>query len=155
MSWHGPNRYFAYGSNMNTARVRERGLVVVAVMAARLPSYELLFDKVARDHAHIGHANIAPAHGSTVEGVLYELASEVEILKMDRFESTPVNYSREVVAVQTAEGPLAAWTYIANRAVRHSGRRPSRAYVAHLLEGAPYLSPDYLARLRALEVHDA
>jgi hypothetical protein len=143
--------YFAYGSNMNPARVRERGLAVSAVAGAWLPRYRLAFDKASSAHAGVGHANVLLDHDAFVEGVLYWLAGPEEILKMDRFESTPVNYSRDVVTVQTARGAVQTWTYFANPAVRRKGLRPPRSYLNHLLAGRPYLSPAYY---RWLAAHD-
>jgi len=146
--------YFAYGSNMNPARVAERGLSVLRVEAARLYDYALGFGKQSKDHFGIGHAHIDRAPGDVVEGVLYWLAGVDEIRKMDRFEHTPINYSREAVTVDTASGRVAAWTYFANPAVRADGLRPARAYLAHLLAGRAYLSPQYHAQLAAWPVAD-
>jgi len=142
-------RYFAYGSNMNPERVRERGLAVVSAEAATLHGHRLNFDKHAAAHDGCGHASVAVAPGEVVEGVLYFLGGPEEIIKMDRFESAPVNYSREVAYVETASGVLAAWTYFANPAVLRTGLRPPRSYLAHLLAGRPFLSPAYHARLAA------
>ncbi|MFU8817687.1 MAG: gamma-glutamylcyclotransferase family protein [Pseudomonadales bacterium] len=142
--------YFAYGSNMNALRVRERGLAVAHIESASLPGFRLLFDKHSAPHEGAGHANIAYAPGSVVEGVLYWLADVDEIVKMDRFERAPVNYGRDVVQVQTGTGAVACWTYFANPAVRRAGLRPPRSYLNHLLLGKPYLSAGYFAALQAL-----
>jgi gamma-glutamylcyclotransferase (GGCT)/AIG2-like uncharacterized protein YtfP len=147
-------RYFAYGSNMNVARVQERRLPFITARPATLRGYQLLFDKVAKDHMGCGHANIAPHNGFQVEGVLYELVHADDILIMDRFEQTPRNYSREVITVFAEEGPINAWTYIANPAVRAPGRWPERAYLDHLLAGAPFLSTAYVSALRSIQVVD-
>lgn len=146
--------YFAFGSNMNPARVRERGLRFDRILAGRMPGYRLSFDKSANEHPDSGHANIAWAPGEVVEGVLYRLVDTGQILLMDPFEQTPINYSREVVQVSTDEGMEVAWTYIANPARRRPHGRPERAYLAHLLEGRRWLSVDYHARLLAWPVVD-
>lgn len=145
-----PPRYFAYGSNMNPERVRERGLNVRASESATLPGFALRFDKVSRQHPSESHANIVRQPGETVEGVLYELADHDDILRMDRFENTPINYSREAVLARTRDGIRPAWTYFANPAVRSDGLIPSDDYLAHLLAGRDYLSPGYLAQIRRL-----
>lgn len=156
-------RYFAYGSNMNPQRVRERGLAVVRAEAARLPGFRLAFDKASAAgvsgavQAVAGHACFHYSPGDCVEGVLYWLAGPDEIGRMDRFESTPVNYSREVVQLARASGSVTAWTYVANPAVLRAGLRPPRAYLQHLLAGREYLSADYYATLAAwpcAEDHD-
>ena len=145
--------YFAYGSNMNPARVRERGLRVRAIRGGRVAGFDLAFDKRSADHA-CGHANLVHRAGAVAEGVLYELHGVDEILRMDPFERAPVNYSREVVTVETATGTVAAWTYFANVAVRRDGMRPDRAYLDHLLRGRPWLSEGWYARLAAWPTAD-
>lgn len=147
--------YFAFGSNMNPARVQQRGLRYVRIQAGRMPGFRLLFDKSANEHPDSGHANIGWAPGEVVEGLLYQLVDEQQILLMDPYEQTPVNYSREVVQVMTDEGSQIAWTYIANPARRRAHGRPERAYLAHLLKGRPWLSPAYYARLLSWPVVDA
>lgn len=158
-------RYFAYGSNMNPARVRERGIDFHHVCGARLTGFALAFDKTSRHHRGVGHANLVYSPDSRVEGVLYWLEAASEIEKMDRFESTPVNYSREVIQVEIDIGalprdgePLAkpagpsiaihTWTYFANPAVRQPNLVPPRSYLNHLLAGEPYLSSDYFEMLK-------
>lgn len=140
-------RYFAYGSNMNPARVTARGLRFTRCVSGRVGNVRLVFDKASRDHPACAHANLEFARDSTAEGVLYELVDADEILKMDPFERAPINYSREAVTVWTAEGDVVAWTYFANPGVRRAGLRPERAYLEHLLAGRPYLSAAYFDRL--------
>ena len=139
--------YFAYGSNMNPARVQERGLVVLDLCGARLLGKRLVFDKISRLHPNAAHANIVHAPGSVVEGVLYRLAGTGEILKMDPFERAPWNYGRDVVQVVAGGEAVWAWTYFANEAVRRSGLRPPAAYLAHMLAGKAHLSSGYYRRL--------
>ena len=159
-------RYFAYGSNMNPDRVRERGIRFDHAAGARLKDFALVFDKTSRVHAGLGHANVRRAPGQVVEGVLYWLETPEEIGKMDRFESTPVNYSREVIHVRVQHehlpGPAGAqmpevvgeealittWTYFANPAVRRNGLLPPRSYLNHLLAGRPFLSSRYYRMLQ-------
>lgn len=157
-------RYFAYGSNMNPERVRQRGLDIVHLAGARLEGFALAFDKTSSAHPGLGHANLVLAPGRVVEGVLYWLRTPAEIGKMDRFESAPVNYSREVIGVRVSPddglpgGPeptsgdqalITTWTYFANPAVRQAGLRPPRSYLNHLLAGRPFLSAGYYAMLAA------
>ena len=143
--------YFAYGSNMNPARVHQRGLAVSAIRPARLNDRRLVFDKVSRNHPRAAHANIVYAPGEAVEGVLYRLQSADEILKMDPFERAPVNYGRDAVQVESEGRRVPAWTYFANRAVRREGLLPPRAYLDHLLAGRDYLTPGYYQWLLGLD----
>ena len=140
--------YFAYGSNMNPARVEERGLLTVQACAAYVRGLRLAFDKVSGAHPDCAHANVVHDRQSVVQGVLYELGTDAEIFKMDVFERAPINYGRDVVQAETRDGTIHAWTYFANRHARREGLLPPASYMAHLLEGAPYLPDDYLQWLR-------
>jgi gamma-glutamylcyclotransferase (GGCT)/AIG2-like uncharacterized protein YtfP len=146
--------YFAYGSNMNAERAAARGLLTTAAAGATLQRVRLAFNKCSLDHAGMGHANICFDPDAAVEGVLYRLARPDAIRHMDIFEGTPVNYSRELVRVESAGMAVWAWTYVANPAVVMDGLRPAREYLAHLLAGRPYLSTGYFARLAAWPCHD-
>ncbi|MCZ0941664.1 MAG: gamma-glutamylcyclotransferase [Gammaproteobacteria bacterium] len=148
------DHYFAYGSNMNPVRVRERGLRFTAVRGAWLKDRRLVFDKVSRLHPNAAHANVVYAPGERVEGVLYRLAGAVEILKMDPFERAPWNYGRDAVQVQAQDDVLWAWTYFANRAVRSDGLNPPAEYLAHMLAGRDHLSADYFDWLARTPVAD-
>jgi cation transport regulator ChaC len=140
--------YFAYGSNMNPDRARSRGLVFDHAEAARLPGFGIAFLKRARDRDGVGRANLVFDPEGVVEGVLFHLTTPTAIEALDRHEGAPVHYSRDVLVVESATGRVPAWTYFANPAVLLPELRPDRAYLEHLLAGAPYLSAPYLARLR-------
>ena len=143
--------YFAYGSNMNPARMRERGVDFTHAEGAALTGHALAFDKRAGHREDAGHASIRWERGASVHGVLYRLAEPGLIARLDVFERTPVNYSREAYLLQPALGgaPVPAWVYVANPAARHAGLLPEASYLAHLLAGAHLLPEDYAAALRA------
>lgn len=147
--------YYAYGSNMNPARVTQRGLEFVETRAGRIAGLGLRFNKQAKDHPECGHANLVYAPGEVAEGVLYRLTDEAMIERMDPFERAPINYSRECWPVTTHQGEVIAWTYFANPAVLRDGLRPSREYLGHLLAGEPWLSRPYFERLTAQPVSDS
>lgn len=149
MSW-----YFAYGSNMNPARMQSRGLTVTETLPGRLPGYGLCFNKRAMDRAPgRAYANIRHQPGGVVEGVLYRLLGDNEIAKLDPFEGTPFYYSRERLPIVTAQGVQAAWVYIANPAFRQEGLLPGADYLAHLLAGREWLSEAYWMALAAWPTH--
>ncbi len=140
---------------MNPERVEARGLESVGIQGATLAGFELVFDKVSQKHPGVSHANVVYAPGRRVEGVIYALRSDAEILKMDPFETAPWNYGREVVRVAAADGRnYPAWTYFANRAVRKPGLKPPPSYLHQLLAGRAYLSPAYYQWLQAIECAD-
>lgn len=142
-----PRHYFAYGSNMNPERVRERGIAFDEVVAGILPDMRLTFDKRSRHQEGAGHANIRFARGEFVAGVLYRLVPPEEILRMDPFEVAPRHYGRDAVWVQTEAGDVAAWTYFANAAVIDPTLKPPRWYLEHLLAGKDFLPADYVRGL--------
>ncbi len=146
------SHYFAYGSNMNPLRVAERGLKILNPIGAVLSGYRLVFNKKSKGSATTGHANIEYDPESEVEGVLYELNSNEEILKMDPFENAPVNYGRDMISLQTSGGAQWAWTYFANPALKEEGLLPEREYLEHLLKGKPYISNGYYKYLENHEV---
>ena len=71
---------------MNPERVADRGLFTRGETGATLRGFRILFNKRSTGIPGVGHANIEYDKKSVVEGVLYELASPEEILKMDPFE---------------------------------------------------------------------
>ena len=84
------NWYFAYGSNMNPARMQARGLSVVEALPGRLPGYGLCFNKRAMDRAPgRAYANIRHQRDAVVEGVLYRLQDADEIAKLDQNRLVP------------------------------------------------------------------
>ncbi|MEQ3637159.1 gamma-glutamylcyclotransferase family protein [Alcanivorax sp.] len=143
--------YFAYGSNMNPARMAARGMRYRQSLRAQLPGWQLAFNKRAHGKAGIAYANIICAQEKPeglVQGVLYQLWDHREIERMDPFEGHPVRYRRERLGVQTDEGELYTWVYIANAQWQADDLRPERWYLNHLLSGRPWLSADYYRRLQ-------
>ena len=156
-----PLHYFAYGSNMNPERVAERKLPTVgAPQAAILLNYGLRFNKVSRYRVGAASANVVPSFGSSVSGVVYQLADLQAIRSMDPFENSPEDYAREAVFVHLpSEGSnteptvITAWTYIAKPHAIDDSLRPTRAYVEHLL-ASPFMTPSERARLLEIEYYD-
>ncbi|MEM7220528.1 MAG: gamma-glutamylcyclotransferase family protein [Pseudomonadota bacterium] len=156
--------YFAYGSNMNPARVRERKLPFDLVCPGRLTGFELSFNKRSGVVPGAGHANILRRAGAVVEGVLYRLPSAASIERMDPFERYPINYTRRLVAIDRPAPSMGrealralAWTYFATPAASADAEEttllPETEYLAHLTAGAAFLTPAYVARLRSQPVH--
>ncbi|MHB0774489.1 gamma-glutamylcyclotransferase family protein [Halomonas sp. WWR20] len=142
--------YFAYGSNMNPERVAARIGATYRAMKGTLEGYRLSFNKASRVPG-IAHANIMPQAGSRVEGVLYELMEDAQIRRMDPFEGHPRDYARELLPVQSVEGDIPAWVYIALPALTLPALKPAQEYLTHLLAGQPFLSSEYHARLMRVE----
>ncbi len=140
--------YFAYASNMSRTQVEQRAGAPGEEKVARLDNYELNFDKVTRGGT--GSANIVPAEGQTVWGVLYRM-SETQLRTLDRFEGVPEHYRRSEVNVTDAEGKkVGAQVYLA-RKVR-KGLKPDRHYLARIVQGAEAhgLPAEYIAQLKKI-----
>ena len=125
--WH-----FAYGSNMNRAQMLSRAGTILEEHNASLPNYEVRFNKKVRGGT--AGANIQPAPGKTVHGVLYKI-EEGAFRSLDRYEGVPDHYRRIEVQV-TPEGgqPVPAQIYIAQKVEK--GLRPSTQYLQAMLDGA-------------------
>jgi len=125
--WH-----FAYGSNMNRAQMLARTGKILEEHNASLPNYEVRFNKKVRGGT--AGANIQPASGKTVHGVLYKV-EEGSMRSLDRYEGVPDHYRRIEVQV-TPEGgqPVPAQIYIAQKVEK--GLRPSSQYLQAMLDGA-------------------
>lgn len=140
--------YFAYGSNMNPARMAARGMQYRASRPAFLAGWTLAFNKRAHGRDGVAFANIVPGEAG-VEGVLYELRDAGEIARMDPFEGHPDRYRRECLPVTSLGERIETWVYIANDHWQSDAVRPERWYLNHLLSGRPWLSEAYYRRLLA------
>ena len=138
--------YFAFGSNMNVERVKERKVNFIQRIPASIKDYKLVFDKKASGKPGNTFANIQPQDNSVVEGALY-LIDQESLKKLDVVEGVPVHYLRKEIEVNTNTGEkVKAWVYVANGDLLASGK-PSRDYLGHLLAGSDLLSNDYYEQL--------
>jgi len=138
--------YFAYASNMSRAQMRSRAGDLLDDRLGRLENYELVFNKKVRGGT--ATANIRPAAGRAVLGVLYRI-NESAYRNLDRFEGAPVHYRRIQVNVLDAEGrPVAAEAYIATKVEK--GLRPAPHYLKTILDGATEhnLPGDYIEKIQ-------
>ena len=147
-------RYFAYGSNMSSARLRQRTPSAHAIGSASLPGHALRWHKLGRDGT--GKCDIvrcAEGADEIVWGVLYEIAmAEKELL--DRIEGLGIGYSETQVRVTTASGSEWALTYEAKPDRIDPALKPRPDYKAHVLAGAVEhgLPAHYVAALRQVAV---
>jgi len=139
--------YFAYGSNMNRAQMASRAGQILEEQPARLENYELVFNKKARGGS--ATANIHPAPGQTVHGVLYKIP-EAAYRNLDRYEGVPEHYRRiEVLVTNGAGEKIAAQAYIATKVEK--GLRPAAHYLRAILDGAREhgLPAEYIDQIKA------
>lgn len=146
-------KYFAYGSNMNPQRMKDRRIRFTSRIPASLPGYSLRFNKVASRNSQEGFANIVPAVNDVVEGVLYDIY-DADLQKLDEYEGYPEHYDRQKLTVLTAAGEEEAIAYIACPDKIREGLKPTRKYLAHLLAAKDMLSEDYYLRLLCCDTLD-
>ena len=140
--------YFAYGSNLNPYRMKERKVIFTKRELAILPEYEFLLNKLKSDGT--AAANIRPCEGKTVYGALYTCAPCV-FEKLDVFEGVSTgHYSREKVKVKVRDDVTKCdvtrevVTYIATGAsCDDSLRVVTRDYLEHVLCGRDLFPREY------------
>lgn len=143
-------RYFAYGSNLLAARLKERAPSARVVAPAVLDGYALRWHKAGADGS--GKCDVVPVEGvgERVFGVVYEIALSEKPL-LDAAEALGVGYAEREVVVQTGGRPLNAWLYYALKIDPMAV--PYDWYKALVLSGAREhgLEADYIRMLEAAE----
>lgn len=146
-------KYFAYGSNMSPARMASRECNVFAARKAYLHNFDIAFNKRSKSLFNTGFANLKQSPGSVVEGILYE-TDDNSLAKLDRFEGYPHHYQRVQMMVVTEKGEEIAEVYVAKSEWITEGLRPSKEYLAHLLDAKDVLSETYFNRLKCILTTD-
>ena len=138
--------YFAYGSNLLSARLRERTPSATRVAVAQLPGYALRWHMAGADGS--GKCDVVPVDdpASQVHGVVYQIGMH-DMPHLDHAESLGVGYADRTLQVHTPTGPLHAKLYVALRTDPASV--PYDWYHALVLAGAREhaLAEDYVAQL--------
>jgi gamma-glutamylcyclotransferase (GGCT)/AIG2-like uncharacterized protein YtfP len=145
--------YFAYGSNMHPEQMQKRCPGCSFVAAARLRDHRLAFSRPWAAWDGGGVADIQPAPGSIVEGVVWGI-TEAHRDVLDKYEQHPTAYTRKDVVVEAFDGKtLMAFAYFARPMGSY---RPRRRYLQQLIDGARAhgLSPGYIASLEAIPTED-
>ncbi len=128
-------RYFAYGSNMCSRRLRNRVPSARFLILAELQGHKLCFHKVSKDGS--GKCDAAPAGqpGDLVYGVVFEI-DPGDKPALDRCEGVGRGYEETTVTLATDEGPLSAFTYRAQPNHIDPALRPYTWYKDLVLGGA-------------------
>jgi len=123
--------YFAYGSNMSSARLCERVPEARALGRALLSGFRLAWNKPGRDGS--GKANIVFSETRVVWGVLYQFP-RAGFQVLDEIER---DYARETHAVRDLRGEhVAAHVYRWRGEPETPDLAPHDWYRGHLLDGA-------------------
>lgn len=120
--------YFAYGSNMASARIGARVPSARALGAARLAGFAWRCDKRGADGT--AKANLARDPGAETWGVLYEIDG-ADFETLDRLEG---GYERIAVEVERGGERVRAHSYVSEQ--RTVGAAPAGWYVAWMVVGA-------------------
>jgi len=141
--------YFAYGSNMCSARMRKRAPSAMAVGTACLKYHHVVCNKLGQDGT--AKANIVPRQNASTYGVLYGIsANEMELL--DKEET---GYRRvEKILLNHLGQKVCAQTYVAF----HLTHQPVTTdwYKSLMVQGATEhgLPDDYIRTLERLPAND-
>ena len=140
--------YFAYGRNINIDElIRRIERYPLIICRGILPGYDLRFNKDPGPKSGTGYANMVPAEGRWVEGLLY-LLNEEDMDKLDKFEGVPQHYKRHKVNVWNIEKMrwVIAETYVA---VRTRELKPPKEYLIEIIKAAEeaLLSPEWIEYL--------
>ncbi len=141
--------YFAYGSNMNPARVKKRKMEFHSHERGSLEHYRFAFNKRSVKYPGSASANVNAEQHHITEGVVYRLKEPEQITMMDPYEGYPIRYNRLALPIQVETGVVEAWVYIANDDYVMEGLRPNRWYLEHLLSARAHLSDGYYEMLAA------
>jgi hypothetical protein len=141
-----PVVYFAYGSNMSTARLRKRMPSCKPLGIATLPGHALRFHKRSRDKS--GKCNaFASGNGHSVIGVLFSF-DPAERAKLDEAEGVGSGYEHAMVTVINDIGRRRkVLTYLATPDHIDDSLKPYGWYKSFVLEGGKEhgLPPEYMA----------
>ena len=142
-------KYFAYGSNMLTERLRRRVPSTRPVGRARLDGWKLCFHKRGADGS--AKCDIIEAKAS-VHGVLFDIDPDERHL-LDRAEGLGSGYDIANVELATARGALDAFCYVASPSHIDGELLPFGWYRDFVLHGAfeHELPQAYRQRLRQVE----
>lgn len=140
--------YFAFGANMHEAIFCERrGMAPLEWRPGRLRNHRLRFNLEGRPKGRAAPANIEPAAGSEVWGVLYRLTRR-DLVWLDHTEVVPGwKYRHLWTEAEDDEGNRLrpAVTYMADGG--ETDGRPSLRYITLLREGArAHALPDHWLR---------
>ncbi len=143
-----PAEYFAYGSNMATARLRERMPSATPLGIATLPGQTLRFHKRSKDNSAKCNAFATAGDDGAVIGVLFKFGP-AERGKLDAAEGAGKGYYAKVVTVTNNKGcRRKVLTYLASPDAIDDSLKPYSWYKDHVLAGAKEhnLPPDYITQ---------
>ncbi len=151
-----PVYYFAYGSNMATARLRapNRAPSARKVGVATLPEYALRFHKRSKDGSGKCDACLTREPTDLVFGVVFDIAPE-DKERLDRAEGVGSGYEEREVSVELDGESCKAFLYVAQRKCTDPGLAPYDWYRDWVLMGARehHLPDDYIRAIEKIQTY--
>ena len=142
-------KYFAYGSNMSSAYLRDYCPSATFIMRASLPNYQIEFRRFSTD-LQGGISTIIEAPGEMVEGVIFDI-DQTEIEALDLLEDVDKGlYLRQTFFVMGEDGQWQLCDLY--RVAQPSGPyAPAKQYIQWMLDGAREhgLDSTYIAKIEA------
>lgn len=158
--------YFAYGSNLLSARLKARTPSARVAGRAILPRFELRWHKIGADDTGKCDVVFTDRPGDSVHGVVYVIR-RAELKHLDRVEELGTGYYACNVPIQLAGRRRLARTYRAiptdpalkpldwyKRFVVHGAREHKlpEEYIARLARTAAMIDPDQARRIRNFRI---
>lgn len=140
-------KYFAYGSNMCSGRLRAR-VTCSFITTAKLVGYQLRFHKVSRDGSSKCDAFRTDHQNDAIWGVVFDIP-DAEKAALDRHEGRGNGYDDIMIMVEAKDGGrMKVITYIAATDAIREGLAPYTWYKAFVEAGAREhdLPQDYVAK---------
>jgi gamma-glutamylcyclotransferase (GGCT)/AIG2-like uncharacterized protein YtfP len=142
--------YFAYGSNMSTARLQTRAASASPLGIAVLEGHDLRFHKQGQDGTGKADAYHTGSTADAVWGVLFDM-TDGDLRTLDGFEGS--QYARALTNVRRNDGVTTeAWVYMAKPDALQASLVPSEQYLRYVLDGAREheLPASYISRLAGI-----
>jgi len=136
--------YFAYGSNLDAGRMKERCPDSDPISEAWLAGWRFTFAGQSRLWGVGGVATLFPEPGGLVTGRLYHV-SEADLAALDVIEGHPTVYRRVWMRLEAPVGVRSAWCYLLPPGTQETAPTPSyRAAVLAAYEALGFELPDAL-----------
>jgi hypothetical protein len=149
--------YFAFGSNLSSARLLERIPRAAKHCVATLPRHRLCWHKKGQDLSGKCDIDFTGDPGDIVYGVVY-LMTQDDKLELDVYEGAGIGYERRDIRVTALHGEVIdVFTYFALEIDRR--RQPYHWYKEHVLRGAlehefPSHYVEHIERTQSIDDHD-
>lgn len=145
-------RYFAYGSNMCTNRLRDRVPSCRFYAVATLKRYMLKFHKQSTDGSGKCNAYCTNDQDDEIIGVVFEI-DESEKSDLDDAEGLGSGYNEGIVDVLTVNGTISAHMYVADPTAIDDSLTPYTWYKDFVVGGARQheLPEKYIKGLETIE----